>query len=320
MTAKTGDCAAPELHGSAPALRHQSWVLGLAIVACLLGLALPELSIARQFWVVLVPIMIVGLSHGGADPTILSQLARNSEQGVLLATALYVAAAIGFIALIWWLPTLALITFLLLSVWHFGYTDAGFIHTRTTRSLIWLSGSMTILGPMLGHPLQTAELFSWLIGANPASVYELVRLTGPLLGFVWLVTFAIMGYRTWGEISPRALTELALLAGAMVLLPPLLAFAFYFCAVHSLRHFLVLMALREDREAQPSALLFILRLTAPATALAVILALLAWALMTTQEPETSLLTDAVRVMFWALAALTLPHAFAVKLWWRRPEA
>jgi hypothetical protein len=58
----------------------------------------------------------------------------------------------------------------------------------------------------------------------------------------------------------------------------------------------------------------------PATAGALVLALVAWGAIVLLEPSTSLLVEAVRVMFWALAALTLPHAVIVRLWWRRSNA
>lgn len=308
------------VQGDRKGLRHQRWTLASAACVIILGLGLPELSIAQQFWLTLLPIAVVGLSHGGADPMIIKSLMGHRRNGVAMATALYLASAASFVALIWWQPVIALLTFLLLSAWHFGYTDAGFTHSRTTSGSIWLSGSLTIIGPMVGHPLQSGELFAWLIGQEPVRTGELVRLIGPLLGASWICGFALIAYRYRDQMKPGALAELVLLAGVMCTLPPLLAFAFYFCIVHSLRHFLVIVELGDSRSAHQSIPAFLLRRVAPATAAAIALAFITWMLIVALEPEASLLTEAVRVMFWALAALTVPHAVAVALWWRHDTA
>ena len=317
MTTKTDVRDDVQFYDLARGRSHQSWVLGSAVLAILLGLVLPEMSIEQQFWIVLVPVMVIGLSHGGADPMILRQLVPSRFGGLMMAVALYLTAIAGFVALIWVLPTLALLAFLLLSVWHFGYTDAYFIQNRFSQALVWLSGSLVIIGPMAGHPLQTGEMFAWLIARDPVPVGEWVRLVGSVFAGIWLGGFALITYCKWGQLSSRALAELLLLAGAMVTLPPLLAFALYFCGVHSFRHFLTIVGRKESYSEPLASMGALLRLAGPATAIAIILALLAWLLIVTLEPDASLLIEAVRVMFWALAALTLPHALVVGLWWNR---
>ena len=110
-------------------------------------------------------------------------------------------------------------------------------------------------------------------------------------------------------------------AVALILLPPLLAFAFYFCVVHSIRHFLSVAQQGLGRAEVASTLAFLWRKAAPATLGAIALAVGAWAVIVLLEPTSSLLVEAVRVMFWALAALTLPHGLVVKLWWEgRPSS
>jgi hypothetical protein len=47
------------------------------------------------------------------------------------------------------------------------------------------------------------------------------------------------------------------------------------------------------------------------------MAVTAWIAIVLLEPSLNRLIEAVRVMFWALAALTLPHAIIVRLWWHR---
>lgn len=303
------------LYGSDGGRRHQWAVLAAALCAVLVAIALPPLSIEQQFWIVLVPIGVFGLSHGGADPLILKHLALNQPGKLALLTSLYVIASLAFVALIWFFPAVALLVFLALSIWHFGFTDATFLSAHPNSLLVWLCGSLPILGPILGHPGQTSELFAWLIAREPQAVLSILKPAGPLLAALWLVGFGILGLRHYAHLGTRVLAELVLVAAALVALPPLLAFAFYFCLVHSVRHFLSVVQQGLGRAEIGSTLAFLWRKAAPATLGAIALAVSTWALITLLEPDASLLVEAIRVMFWALAALTLPHGFIVKLWW-----
>lgn len=301
--------------GGKAARRHQSGILLAALLAIAAGLALPALSIGEQFWLVLIPIMVFGLSHGGADPLILSWLAGNREGSLMLITGLYVISASAFVGLVWFFPVLALMLFLLLSVWHFGVTDAAFLSRHSRPLLVWLSGSLPVLGPVIGHPRQTGELFAWLIGRDPQAVFVILEPAGPALAAVWLAGFGVVVYRHYRDLGARVVAELVLVGAALVLLPPLLAFAFYFCMIHSIRHFLSLAAHGTGPAAARWTLVFLARKAIPATLLAIALALAAWIAIMIIQPSSNLLVEAIRVMFWGLAALTVPHAAVVKLWW-----
>ena len=303
------------LYGSDAGRRHQWSVLAAALGALVAGMVLPQLSIEQQFWIVLVPIGVFGLSHGGADPLILRRLTMDYSGGMVLMASLYVLASLGFVALIWFLPSLALLVFLALSIWHFGFTDAAFLSSQPLPLLLWLCGSLPILGPVLGHPGQTSQLFAWLVGREPQVVLSILELAGPILGVLWLLGFAGLARRHYAQLGARVLAELIIVGAALVVLPPLLAFAFYFCVVHSIRHFLSIAQQGLGNAEILSTLSFLGRKAAPATLGAIALALGAWALIVLVEPASSLLVEAIRVMFWALAALTLPHGLVVKLWW-----
>ncbi|TVP56383.1 MAG: 3-phosphoglycerate dehydrogenase [Halomonadaceae bacterium] len=303
---------------------HQTLVIAFAVAATVVALLLPELSIATQFWVILVPVALFGLSHGGADPLILKTLTRVQKGPRLwLAMGLYSGLAVAFILLIWWSPVLALGCFLLLSLWHFGRTDvtafsgeeqAGPAPAQWGR--VWLAGGLPIIGPVTGHPQQTGELFAWLLGMEPVPVIAFTLTLGPWLAGLWLVGFVglLAGYRR--RLGWPVYLELLSLAAAMVLLPPLLAFTFYFCGVHSVRHFMA-VARHTPREDHAGTLGFLARQAAPATLAAIIMAAMAWGLIVTLAPATDLMVEAVRILFWGLAALTVPHVLAVEWWWSR---
>ena len=305
------------LYRSSGGRHHQFVILIIASLALIVSVMLPALSIEQQFWIVLLPIGVFGLSHGGADPMILKKLTATSPTGLFVVLCVYLTASLAFIALIWVLPVVALLAFLGLSVWHFGYTDEAFLSSAKNPLLRWLSGSMPILGPMLGHAQQTSELFAWLVKIEPQVVLEIVVWLGPYLAVFWLLGFGCLLLGRLSRPDPRVLAELCLVSAALIALPPLLGFAFYFCAIHSVRHFLSIAEHRLLSNQKSLFQAFPARKILPATLGAIALACVAWGVIVLIGPSTSLLVDAVRVMFWALAALTLPHAIIVRLWWNQ---
>lgn len=324
MMASAADTVGGSLHQSRSGRWHQSIVLAAALVLIPVALTLPDLSLEQQFWIILVPVAVFGLSHGGADPLILQRLVAGRRRTLLLAMVLYVVAALAFIGLVWFLPVVALLVFLVLSVQHFGATDAAYLCSARGSLLVWLSGILPVLGPVLGHPQQTGELFAWLVSREPANVLATLRIVGPIMATFWVVGFALLAYRNFQQpdrqVGVRALVELLLVGATVVLLPPLLAFTFYFCLVHSVRHFLSIAESRLGHRELKQVLVFLTRQSAPATLGAIGLGLLAWAVIVLWTPSSSLLVEGVRVMFWGLAALTLPHGFVVKLWWETGAA
>jgi Brp/Blh family beta-carotene 15,15'-monooxygenase len=305
------------LYYSSSGRRHQLVILLMACLALSVGIMLPTLSIEQQFWLVIVPIGLFGLCHGGADPAILKTLTATSQRGLIGVISLYLAASLVFVALIWLLPVVALLLFLGLSVWHFGYTDEAFLSATKNPLLRWLSGSMAILGPMLGHPQQTSELFAWLITIETAVVLKVLVWLAPLLALLWLFGFSYLLVSRINRPPLRVIAELFLVGASLIVLPPLLSFAFYFCAIHSIRHFLSIAEHRLLSEQKGFFKAFPVSKILPATLGAIIMACAAWVMLVLLEPSASLLIEAVKVMFWALAALTLPHAIIVKLWWNR---
>lgn len=308
------------LPGSKKSRHHRLFVVFAALTAVFSGFLLPPLTLELQFWLIAIPVGIFGLSHGGADPWILRQLAGMGGHSPLLSTALYLVLGGLFVGLVWLFPLLALLVFLAVSVWHFGYTDAAYLSEKRSHTLIVLTGSTSIIGPVLGHPVQTGQLFAWLLDRDPDAVVGALEILGPALAVAWVVGLGVHFMRTRAAFDVTAFLELALVAAAMVMLPPLLAFAFYFCLVHSFRHFMSIADNHGgDRHWRDQIRKLVPRLL-PATGGALALAFLAWGAIALWGPASDYLVDAVRVMFWGLAALTLPHSFMVYRWWSGPDS
>jgi Brp/Blh family beta-carotene 15,15'-monooxygenase len=298
---------------------HRRFVIIAALAACLSGFALPALTLEYQFWLIALPVGVFGLSHGGADPWILRQLAQVNGHSPTLAKALYLLLGLLFVALVWFAPITALLVFLAISIWHFGYTDAAYLSEERSRALIVLTGSTSIIGPVLGHPVQTGQLFAWLLDRDPGSVVGALEILGPALGIAWVVGLGAHFVRTGARFDLTVLLELVLVAAAMIILPPLLAFAFYFCLVHSIRHFMSLAGNHDFGKQWRQSFRALVPRLLPATGGALALAFLAWGAITLWDPAENYLVDAVRIMFWGLAALTVPHSLMVFRWWKGPD-
>jgi Brp/Blh family beta-carotene 15,15'-monooxygenase len=170
---------------------------------------------------------------------------------------------------------------------------------------------------MLGHPEQTAELFAWLIAHDAPAVIEVVTFAGPVLALLWLIGLGALILRKSPSLSGGVFSELVLVAIALVLLPPLLAFTFYFCLVHTVRHFISIAQTSFIDQSIPKHIASLARKVWPATLAAIALAFAGWLLLLFWQPGTELLVQSVRVLFWGLASLTLPHCLLVYLWWHK---
>lgn len=298
--------------------RHRGFVILASVVTILSGFVLPPLTLEQQFWIIAVPVGVFGLSHGGADPWILRQISGSHGRSAILGTSLYLLVSALFIGLIWFFPASALLVFLAISVWHFGYTDAAYLSKRHSNLLIMLSGSASIVGPILGHHEQTGQLFSWLIDGDSAAIIGILRTAGPVLAAIWVLGLGLLYIKMKDFLGRMAFLEMVLIAAAMVLLPPLVAFAFYFCLVHSSRHFISIAHDNASERRLGDQIKEILPRLLPATGIVIGVAFLAWYAIALLNPASDLLVEAFRVMFWGLAALTLPHSFMVRMWWKTP--
>jgi beta-carotene 15,15'-dioxygenase len=100
-------------------------------------------------------------------------------------------------------------------------------------------------------------------------------------------------------------------------LPPLLAFAWYFCFLHSLRHLLTLA----ERLAPPqkwAALGWVALNGMPLTLITLIASGIGYAWL--RHVDLNEAEAVTRVIFWGLAALTFPHMLLTWLWERKERA
>jgi Brp/Blh family beta-carotene 15,15'-monooxygenase len=177
-------------------------------------------------------ILLLGVPHGALDTVFAERLhgvrGWRGRRGWIAFASAYMGAAL-LVLLAWYsAPHLLLPGFLLLSALHFSGDPApgtGFIARL-------LYGGASIVLPALLHQSEMARLFAFLAPAQVAAALAdvLHQLSGP-----WLLAMALM---VLVHMRANWLTgvEMAATAALTVLVSPLLAFAVFFCLMHSARH------------------------------------------------------------------------------------
>jgi Brp/Blh family beta-carotene 15,15'-monooxygenase len=279
------------------ALRRQGIAFSLlTCIVLLLLIVFPVWNSSVETAVLATLIFFLGLPHGALDVIFAKRLYSLVSLGqwavFCVAYVALAAAVVGF----WWIfPAAFLTAFLLMSAFHFsGDLDRG-----TSLFLrFWYAGSMLIF-PAWFHEADVARLFSALVAGNFSMqlAYVLQAMALPWcvgLGITLMFQFRI----NW--VTGLEVLSVSLLAIAA---PPLLSFTVFFCVMHSARH-----ALRTQAYAVNMPWVDLLKkATAPMAACA-LAGVLLWPTLAGLTFETAV----VRILFVALAALTVPHMVLIE--------
>ncbi|QDV05927.1 Beta-carotene 15,15'-dioxygenase [Planctomycetes bacterium Poly30] len=311
-------------------LTHRRWASAVTLIACASALWMPALSLKGQMIIVGLAVGLLGFPHGALDPLVAAlRSADRSELNLGRFLGLYIGMALA-VVLLWALSApLGLALFLATSALHFGLGDAP--RSRVSRSpwrqwaRVVAHGAAPIILPAAAHPGNVAEVFGWLLDLPRASVEPWLISARPAALAVWAAC-VVTGYFGAGrsEASPRrgiqrgtqrgihgGLLELGLLTATFVLLPPLLSFAVYFCAWHSVRHLITV-----DAVLGPG--LRARGLVVGVGVLAATGALVSLGHLAASDPAS--IESLTRSLFVALAALTPPHMLVTAALARRVES
>ena len=193
-------------------------------------------------------ILVLGLPHGALDWELLREAAGRSRAQLARALLLYVAIAAAM--LVGWLASsvLALALFLLAAIVHFAedWSEDG----RGRPSFPALAmGTALLAAPALTHRVEVRALFASLARTPRAeALADLLALAAPIALLLGVATLA----RLWrGGARDAALAGACSLA-ALLILPPLVGFALFFCLCHSPLHLRAALAERRDGRALAS--------------------------------------------------------------------
>ena len=290
---------------------HRSLMLGVTAAVIAYALIVGPLPPTVQLVILAAAVAIVGLPHGALDHLVARQLFAPvlGRRWWVIFGLLYLGLA-GTMASIWLaFPLAALVIFLVLSAFHFGWDDPLWVRRSPG---FWdavehtCAGAIPIVLPTWLHAAEVTVIFAWMM---PAARPLDSGVVGAIAACVASVVLPVAGLRLFRLVfgrpaAPAAAAELAAIVLLHVVAPPLIAFLTYFCGWHSIRHALELaddlepgrlgIGLRRfAREAAP------MTLTTVAAALAA-----AAALGLTDIQLDSLLAS---IIFVGLSVLTVPH-------------
>lgn len=292
---------------AAVAMAPETWLFLALGGFCVLALDAPALTDRVLIVVLALAVAVAGLPHGALDPWVARRAGLWQRRSGFVAFHLaYVALAAAVVALWRLAPGPSLGLFLAISAWHF----AGDWRQELPAWARAMAGAALLVLPAWRWPGQVEASFALLAGPDGSLIAGAMAVAAPWLGLGMAVAVLVALRR-----SRPAAIELAAVAALALLLPPLVYFIVYFCALHSLRH-LRLAASDADassrRRMAGVALLY--------TVLTLVAAALAWpwladARAQAPAPEAGLL----QLVFIGLAALTLPHMIVVMLSERTQE-
>ncbi len=250
-------------------------------------------------------ILVIGISHGSLDnlkgKKLFKLIGINSEYFFYLS---YISIAI--LVLIFWLffPNITLMVFLIIAAYHFGKEDTVFSFKKDyfiSEILFFFKGSTAIIAPLFFQREATNEIFKVL----NFNIFETSLLNNHFLILLLVLSFIssfCIAIKQKFEIKALMLMDFLSLLILNFFLTPILAFTFYFCFLHSIRHSITLI-FELDNSFKKGFQKFIIKAT-PLTVATMIIFLVAIYLLN----NFYVLNEAIyKVIFIGLASLTFPH-------------
>ena len=253
----------------------------------------------------LVLILILGISHGALDNVKGKKLLRIF--GYRSSFSFYLTyIVISLLIIFLWLlfPNTVLLLFLIVAAYHFGKEDTVFSIKRkfmVSECLYFLKGSVVIVAPLLFQKEKTIEIFQIL----NFYVFESNLFTDQFLITLLCLSFLsslFLSSKKNADFKGLMIMDFFSLIILNLFLTPVLAFTFYFCFLHSIRHSITLI-FELDKSFKSGLKKFISR-AIPLTFITGIIFLVAVYFLSSFYK----LDEAIyKVIFIGLASLTFPH-------------
>ena len=204
---------------------------------CILLSAFEFLRDNNHLIISLLLILSIGISHGALDHVKGKKLLRIlNYRSTIIFYILYIL--IGVMVILLWLlfPKILLLTFLIIASYHFGKEDSEFISRRSNLDLLYLfKGSIVVTAPLLFHKNETLNIFNNLNFDISQSFFILNEYLYIFITISFLANFVI-SINKQIDVKSLLLMDFASIMLLNYFLSPILAFAIYFCFLHSIRH------------------------------------------------------------------------------------
>ena len=248
-------------------------------------------------------ILSIGISHGSLDHIKGKKLLKIL--GFKSSAIFYISYVIvGSITIIIWLlfPKFLLFLFLIVAAFHFGKEDSDFISKNKNFELIYFfKGSLVIISPLLFHKNETLTIFKSLnfdISTNILINNEILY----LFIFLSFISNIILSLNKSFDVKSLLLMDFLSILILNYFLNPVLAFTFYFCFLHSIRHSISLI--KEINTNLKKGLPIFIKKAFPLTIITIFGYIFAIYILNNYNE----LNDSIyKVIFIGLASLTFPH-------------
>ena len=221
----------PKSIGAVIPLTLRLWALPLVTALLILAdLMLFGMDSAFMTMIAATAIVVAGIPHGTLDVEIAAlHFGQTNKSGKARILAGYIACASAMIML--WLvaPEAALVLFLVISIVHFSRDWRGGVDPFLAMMVGWALVAL----PALSHPQQVATIFQTLTGNENGAVIAALLACASIPALLGCLVFA---YWTYIHDDRQTSVEVVTCIVAALFLPPVIAFAVFFCGLHSPRH------------------------------------------------------------------------------------
>ena len=256
-------------------------------------------------------ILIIGVSHGSLDHEKGKKLFKILNiKSISFFYLFYVLISILVISIWIIIPSSSLIIFLAVASYHFGKEDTQFLISENSyfnKLLFFFKGLLIILAPMFFHFNETISIFKLLLVDNEIfySTLAFIEVNKILHLLIILSTLSSI-YLFFSKFEIKKFTIFLDYFSILILnyyLDPLVAFTFYFCFLHSIRHSITLIN-EIDNQNFTNGIKVFTKKALPLTILTAIFCLIGLYLLNNSYDLNS---SILKLIFIGLASLTFPH-------------
>ena len=256
-------------------------------------------------------ILIIGVSHGSLDHEKgkkLFKILNIKSISFFYLSYVLISILVIFIWII--IPSSSLIIFLAVASYHFGKEDTQFLISENSyfnKLLFFFKGLLIILAPMFFHFNETISIFKLLLVDNEIfySTLAFIEVNKILHLLIILSTLSSI-YLFFSKFEIKKFTIFLDYFSILILnyyLDPLVAFTFYFCFLHSIRHSITLINEIDNQNFTNGVKVFTKK-ALPLTILTAIFCLIGLYLLNNSYDLNS---SILKLIFIGLASLTFPH-------------